>query len=303
MSILVNETTKYYGEQRALDNVSFEIKKGEIAGFIGPNGAGKTTCMKIITGLIPQTSGKVKINGDDIINNSLSIREKIGYLPENNPLYIDLYVREYLAFVAGIYQIQNKWQRIDEIINITGLTSEQKKRIRQLSKGYRQRVGIAQALLNDPDVLILDEPTSGLDPNQIIEIRDLISKAGKEKTVLLSTHIMQEVEAICDRIIIINNGKIVANDKKKDIYAKASGDITIVVEFDREIQEAELLNINNVTQVKDMKNKTWLLQCPAGKDIRNEIFSYAVMKGYTVLSMQKKEKNLETVFQELTKKA
>ena len=220
MSILVKDLTKIYGEQKAVDNISFEIKTGEIVGFVGPNGAGKSTTMKILTGFIPPSSGEAKINALDLIENSLEIRKHIGYLPEHNPLYHEMYVKEYLEFVAGIYNLgKNTQSRIEEIIEQTGLTIEQKKKIGALSKGYRQRVGLAQALIHDPSILILDEPTSGLDPNQIIEIRNLISEVGKEKTVMLSTHIMQEVEAICDRIIIINKGKIVADDSIESIYS------------------------------------------------------------------------------------
>jgi ABC-2 type transport system ATP-binding protein len=317
MSIQVKELTKLYGEQKAIDQISFEIKTGEIVGFVGPNGAGKSTTMKILTGFIPPSSGEVKINDLDLIDKSLEIRKHIGYLPENNPLYLDMYVKEYLEFVSGIYKLGNKTclpadtakSRIEEIIAQTGLTIEQKKKIGALSKGYRQRVGLAQALIHDPEILILDEPTSGLDPNQIVEIRNLISQVGKEKTVLLSTHIMQEVEAICDRIIIINKGKIVADDSIEAIYSHTKDQlITVVVEFDKEVNQKQLEGINLVDKVARIDDKNWLIQGlpvrQAGsstEDIRQHIFKFAVESGLTVLSMQKKEKSLEEVFQELTK--
>src|SRR6056297_3343720 len=248
MSIQVKDLTKIYGAQKAIDQISFEIETGEIVGFVGPNGAGKSTTMKILTGFIPPTSGNAKINSLDLIENSLEIRKHIGYLPENNPLYPDMYVKEYLEFVSGIYKLgKNTDARIKEIIEQTGLSIERKKKIGALSKGYRQRVGLAQALIHDPEILILDEPTSGLDPNQIIEIRNLISVVGKEKTVMLSTHIMQEVEAICDRIIIINKGKIVADDSIDSITSrKAEEFITVLVEFDQKPRQEDLERINHV---------------------------------------------------------
>lgn len=303
MSIQVKNLTKIYGEQKAIDSINFEIKTGEIVGFVGPNGAGKSTTMKILTGFIPQTSGEAKINDIDLTGNSLEIRKNIGYLPEHNPLYLEMYVKEYLEFVAGIYKLGSKTKaRIEEIIEQTGLTAEQNKKIGALSKGYRQRVGLAQALIHDPAILILDEPTSGLDPNQIIEIRNLISEVGKEKTVMLSTHIMQEVEAICDRIIIINKGKIVADDSIESITSKAEEDlITVLVEFDQEPDQKKLENIELVNKVARIDDKNWLVQNSEGKDIRQNIFQFAVDSGLAVLSMQKKEKSLEEVFQELTK--
>jgi ABC-2 type transport system ATP-binding protein len=303
MSIQVKDLTKIYGTQKAIDQVSFEIKTGEIVGFVGPNGAGKSTTMKILTGFIPPTSGKAQINHLDLIENSLEIRKHIGYLPENNPLYPDMYVKEYLEFVSGIYKLGKQTKtRIEQIIEQTGLTIERKKKIGALSKGYRQRVGLAQALIHDPDILILDEPTSGLDPNQIIEIRNLISAVGKEKTVLLSTHIMQEVEAICDRIIIINKGKIVADDSMESIYSHSKDQfITIVVEFDQEAEQKQLEQIERVNKVAKIDNKNWLIQSISNEDIRQNIFNFAVKSNLVVLSMQKKEKSLEEVFQELTK--
>ncbi|MGC9375437.1 MAG: gliding motility-associated ABC transporter ATP-binding subunit GldA, partial [Bacteroidales bacterium] len=302
MSIQVKDLTKIYGTQKAIDQISFEIKTGEIVGFVGPNGAGKSTTMKILTGFIPPTSGQAQINHLDIIENSLEIRKHIGYLPENNPLYLDMYVKEYLEFVSGIYKLGKQTKsRIEQIIEQTGLAIERKKKIGALSKGYRQRVGLAQALIHDPDILILDEPTSGLDPNQIIEIRNLISDVGKEKTVLLSTHIMQEVEAICDRIIIISKGKIVADDSIESIYSHSKDQyITIVVEFDQEADQKQLEQIERVNKVAKIDNKNWLIQSSSNEDIRQNIFNFAVKSNLAVLSMQKKEKSLEEVFQELT---
>lgn len=302
MSIVVQGVTKLYGSQKALDNVSFEIKTGEIVGFLGPNGAGKSTMMKIITGFMPPTSGKVFVNGIDTAGGSLEIKKRIGYLPENNPLYPEMYVREYLQFAASLYNpgLSIKDQ-INNIIKITGLEPEQKKKIGSLSKGYRQRVGLAQALIHNPDVLILDEATTGLDPNQIVEIRNLIRDAGKEKTVMLSTHIMQEVEAICGRVIIIDKGVIVADEEKSDIYSKISrARQTILVEFDRDTDEALLRAIPGAGTVRKAKDRIWIFEAPGETDIRPAIFSFAVSNNLTVLSLQKQESNLEEVFRELT---
>lgn len=302
MSIAVQGVTKYYGEQKALDNVSFEVKTGEIVGFLGPNGAGKSTMMKIITGFIPATSGLVFINGKEISSDNIEIKKHIGYLPENNPLYPEMYVREYLGFVASIYKMSNSSKKqIDNVIEITGLAPEQKKKIGSLSKGYRQRVGLAQALIHNPDVLILDEATSGLDPNQIVEIRNLIREAGKEKTVLLSTHIMQEVEAICDRVIIIDNGVIVADEEKTRIYSILKRHKQVIhVEFDKDADESDLLNIPHVIKVQRIKKYFWLIEAEGDEDIRSAVFSFAVKNNLTVLSLQKEESNLEEVFRHLT---
>jgi ABC-2 type transport system ATP-binding protein len=302
MSIIVQGVTKFYVEQKALDNVSFEIKTGEIVGFLGPNGAGKSTMMKIITGFIPPSSGNVFVNGIETGDGSIEVKKKIGYLPENNPLYPEMYVREYLCFAASLYNsgIPIKKQ-IDNIIEVTGLAPEQKKKIGSLSKGYRQRVGLAQALIHNPDVLILDEPTTGLDPNQIIEIRNLIRDTGREKTVMLSTHIMQEVEAICNRVIIIDKGIIVADEEKKDIYSKLrQTKQVILVEFDRSPDESALKAIPSVDSLKKVKDNTWLLESAGEQDIRPAIFSFAVSNSLTVLSLQKKENNLEEIFRILT---
>ena len=305
MSISVKNITKLYGQQKALDQVSFEVSSGEIIGFLGPNGAGKSTMMKIITGFIPPSSGEVFVNGLDIVEKSIEVRKQIGYVPENNPLYLDMYIKEYLTFVARLYKISRKDSKtkVDEIIQKTGLTQELKKKIGALSKGYRQRVGLAQALVHDPSVLILDEPTSGLDPNQIVEIRNLIAEVGKHKTIMLSTHIMQEVEAICDRIIIINNGQLVANNSKENLQQQSrSGKFqTVIVEFNTTVAREQLLKIKGVGKVQGLKQNNWLIESLSESDIRPEIFSFAVKHDFTVLSMQQKEMSLEQVFQELTK--
>ncbi|MCU0474121.1 MAG: gliding motility-associated ABC transporter ATP-binding subunit GldA [Bacteroidales bacterium] len=302
MSIVVRQVSKLYGEQKALDNVSFEVKTGEIVAFLGPNGAGKSTMMKIITGFIPASSGSVFVNGIETTTDNKEIREHIGYLPENNPLYPEMYVREYLGFAALFYKNGISFKKqIDHIIEVTGLAPEQKKKIGSLSKGYRQRVGLAQALIHNPDILILDEATTGLDPNQIVEIRNLIKDAGKEKTIMFSTHIMQEAEAVCDRIIIINNGRIMADELKGNIYSIIKRQLQVVhVGFDKEPAEADLLSIANVVKVQKLEKDQWLIEAEGEKDIRPDIFSFAVANDLTVLSLQKEESNLEEVFRHLT---
>jgi len=302
MSIAVHGVTKFYGEQKALDNVSFEVKTGEIVGFLGPNGAGKSTMMKIITGFIPASSGKITVNGLAVEDENPEVKKQIGYLPENNPLYPEMYIREYLGFVASIYNAgSSKKKQIDNIIELTGLVSEQKKKIGSLSKGYRQRVGLAQALIHNPSVLILDEATTGLDPNQIVEIRNLIKEAGKEKTVMLSTHIMQEVEAICDRVIIIDNGVIVADELKSKIYSTIKHPKQIIkVEFDKDTPDSSLAEITNVKNVKKNQNNIWIIEAEGEEDIRPSIFNFAVKNNLTVLSLTKQESNLEDVFRQLT---
>jgi ABC-2 type transport system ATP-binding protein len=302
MSIVVQEVTKLYGEQKALDNVSFSVKTGEIVGFLGPNGAGKSTMMKIITGFIPASSGRVMVNGTDVGTENTEIRKKIGYLPENNPLYPEMYIREYLGFVASVYKMGRlKKKAIDDIILITGLVPEQNKKIGSLSKGFRQRVGLAQALIHNPEILVFDEATSGLDPNQIVEIRNLIKEAGREKTVMLSTHIMQEVEAICDRVIIIDKGVIVADEEKNNIYLRLKTPYQIVqVEFDRDPGESALSGIKGIKQIKPVKINTWQIEAEGDEDIRPAIFGFAVNNHLTVLSLQKQESNLEEVFRHLT---
>lgn len=303
MSIKVENITKLYGEQRALDSISFEVKTGEIVGFLGPNGAGKSTMMKILTCFIPQTSGTASVCGFDVAEDSLKVREQVGYLPEHNPLYLDMYVKEYLEFIGGLHHVSNLKERIAEMIEITGLQVEQKKKIGALSKGYRQRVGLAQALIHDPKVLILDEPTTGLDPNQLAEIRNLIIKVGKEKTVMLSTHIMQEVEAMCDRVIIINNGKIVADDETAVLQnSKVKNNYFIVVEFDKVTTKSALKSISEVVDATNTKDNIWQLEVSSDKDIRTDVFNFAVKNGLAVLMLNKEEQKLEDVFKHLTKK-
>jgi ABC-2 type transport system ATP-binding protein len=303
MSIVVQEVTKFFGRQKALDNVSFEVKTGEIVGFLGPNGAGKSTMMKIITGFIPASSGKVYVNDLEAGSDNTEVRKITGYLPENNPLYPEMYVKEYLGFVASIYKSGVPVaKQVDDIIGLTGLTPEQGKKIGSLSKGYRQRVGLAQALIHNPSVLILDEATTGLDPNQIVEIRNLIKEAGKEKTVMISTHIMQEVEAICDRVIIIDKGIIVANEAKNNIYSMLSQLKQVVqVEFDKDIPAITLPGLRNIKSIRKIKNNIWVIEAEGEEDIRPAVFNFAVKNNLTVLSLQKNESNLEEVFRHLTK--
>ncbi len=301
MPVEVKNVVKKYGSQRALDDVSFDIAEGQVLGFLGPNGAGKTTMMRIITGIIPADEGSVSVNGVDVMEDSIRVREKTGYLPENNPLYPDMYVKEYLRFVAGMYRMGDRSRRVKELIDMTGLGNEQNKKIGALSKGYRQRVGLAQALANDPEVLILDEPTGGLDPNQIVEIRSLIAETGREKTVMLSTHIMQEVEAICDRIIIIKEGRIVANDTRENISALSGmKKQSVMVEFDRDVNPDDLNRIPGAGKAVKAEGNRWMIESVDDKDIRAGIFDFAVRNGITVLSLQREEKNLESIFRELT---
>jgi ABC-2 type transport system ATP-binding protein len=302
MSISVHGVSKLYGPQKALDNVSFEVKTGEIVAFLGPNGAGKSTMMKIITGFIPASQGSVMVNGIETSTDNIAIRKHIGYLPENNPLYPEMYVREYLGFVSSLYKMGGSpQQKINDIIKVTGLTIEQNKKIGSLSKGYRQRVGLAQALIHDPDVLILDEATTGLDPNQVLEIRNLIREAGKEKTVMLSTHIMQEAEAICDRIIIIDKGVIVADEIKSKIYSRMKLRRQVIrVGFDRDPDQSSLAALPEIVGVRKLNDDMWLIEAEGEEDIRPAIFSYAVSNKLTVLSLQKEESSLEEVFRHLT---
>lgn len=300
MSISVRNITKIYGEQKALDNISFEANSGEILGFLGPNGAGKSTMMKIITCFLPQTSGEVKVCGFDVQDQSIEVRKNVGYLPEHNPLYTDMYVKEYLQFVGGIYKLGNADKRIAEMIDMVGLGREQHKKIGSLSKGYRQRVGLAQALIHDPKVLILDEPTSGLDPNQIVEIRNLISHIGREKTVMLSSHILPEVEAICNRIIIIDKGVLKANDQTRAVVERNVTKKVLTVEFNEKVAEKDLVNIPGVLGAKHVRKNLWALQHDGDQDIRKDVFDFAVSKNLAVLTMQQVEKTLEEVFKELT---
>ena len=300
MSIQVEKLTKIYGTQRALDEISFEAKQGEILGFLGPNGAGKSTTMKILTGYIPQTSGIAKVCGFDVSTQTMEVKKHIGYLPELNPLYTDMFVKEYLMFSAEVQGLgKNAKKQVDEMIDRVGLSLECKKKIGQLSKGYKQRVGLAQAMLHNPKVLILDEPTSGLDPNQVVEIRELIKEIGRDKTVLLSTHIMQEVESMCNRVIIINHGKIVADDKISALQQQSKNELTIVVEFKQEVDDLALKNIEGVTAVK-LKGKKYLLKCSI--DVREHVSTLSSNQGWILLSMSLEEDSLESVFQKLTNK-
>lgn len=301
MSIEVSNISKLYGQQKALDNVSFNVGQKEIVGFLGPNGAGKSTMMKIITCYIPPTEGSVKVCGFDTSSQSLDVRRQIGYLPEHNPLYLDMYVKEFLEFVGGLYNIKNVKSRVKEMIDVTGLQVEQNKKIGALSKGYRQRVGLAQAMIHDPKVLIMDEPTTGLDPNQLEEIRSLIIKLGKEKTVMLSTHIMQEVEAVCDRVIIINKGSIVANDQTQSLQQNTSRQV-ITVEFDGAVNKQDLKNIPGVEDVASTGDNSWKIVASLESDVRKELFNYAVKNNRSVLTLNREEQKLEDVFKQLTKK-
>jgi ABC-2 type transport system ATP-binding protein len=300
MSIVVNNVSKFFGQQAAVNNISFEIGKGEIVGFLGPNGAGKSTTMKMITGYIPVSSGSIHVHRLAVDVDQLETRKIIGYLPENNPLYMDMYVKEYLHFVGGVYKIKNRNARVNELIEMVGLGQEQGKKIGALSKGYKQRVGLAQAFIHDPQVLILDEPTSGLDPNQLVEIRALIKRLGQHKTILLSTHIMQEVEAICDRIIIINQGKIVADDPR-ELLSSSQKSQTVYVEFDGAINPAILKKIPGIKTTKSV-DKGWLLEGDSTTDVRKNVAQLAQEQGWLVLTLRSERKSLEEVFKELTKK-
>ena len=297
MSIEVQNISKNYGTQKALDTIDFKINKGEIVGFLGPNGAGKSTLMKILTTYIEADNGTAIVNGFNVNTHPKEVQKSIGYLPEHNPLYLDLYVREYLAFNADVYKVDKK--RIDEVIQLTGLTPEAHKKIGQLSKGYRQRVGLATALLHDPEVLILDEPTTGLDPNQLTEIRELIKNIGKDKTVFLSTHIMQEVEAICDRVIIIKSGVIVADNKLQQMFSNEN-DQVIEIEFDVKIEEEFIKRLPNLKSFHNIHDMQWELIFNSDSDMRPALFDFAKELDVKILSMQLKNKNLETIFREKT---
>ena len=301
MSIQVNQLVKTFGQQNAVNDLTFEAKKGEILGFLGPNGAGKSTTMKIITCYQPQTSGSVQVCGLDTRTHPQEIRKIIGYLPEKNPLYKDMYVREYLQFIAGIHQIDNKKSRIDEMIERTGLTRESKKIIGSLSKGYKQRVGLAQAMLHDPQVLILDEPTSGLDPNQLVDIRHLIAELGKEKTVIFSSHIMQEVQELCDRVVIINEGELVADDNIKTLQQRIKSNNIITLELENNVQEADLLAIEGIEASERIDAKHWRLFTASDKDIRKDIFQHCVRNDWTLLELHTEDSSVEDIFQTLTK--
>ncbi len=301
MSVKVSNVTKLYGNQKALDDVSFEIGSGQVTGFLGPNGAGKSTMMKIISCYLPQHSGKITVKGYDTVEQSLDVRRLVGYLPEHNPLYLDMYVKEYLGFVAGLHMKSNLIdKRVAEMVALTGLGLEQKKKIGALSKGYRQRVGLAQAMIHNPEVLILDEPTSGLDPNQLVDIRSLISSIGKEKTVILSTHIMQEVEAICTRVIIINKGKIVADDLTEVIQQKTITESILEIEFEIPVDVALLKTMKGISRISSHGKNKYQIHSPANIDLRSDLFEFAVKNNLKVLSMRKTESSLEEIFHLLT---
>jgi ABC-2 type transport system ATP-binding protein len=301
MSISVSHLSKTYGSQKAVNDISFEVEPGQVVGFLGPNGAGKTTTMKILTCYIPQSSGTAKVCGFDVQQDPLAVRKKIGYLPEHNPLYLEMYVTEYLRHVAGFYGLGKKGNsKVEELIERTGLKLERRKRIGQLSKGYRQRVGLAQALLHDPEVLILDEPTSGLDPNQLSEIRQVIRDIGKEKTVLFSTHIMQEVQAICDRVIIINRGQIMANDDLQELKRKHAPKNSIEVEWKEGISAAQLTTIPEVDEAKEIGPNKWKLSSGKSADLREVLFQFAKEKNHTLLGLKETDYSLEDIFKKLT---
>ena len=301
MIVETRNITKLFGKQKALDAISFTVNKGELVGFLGPNGAGKSTTMKIITGYLPQDEGDILIDGQKVSGQNLEYKKQIGYLPEHNPLYTDLYVKEFLEITAGFYHLKNKKQRIAEMIELTGLGIEQHKKIRALSKGYRQRVGLAQALIHDPSILILDEPTTGLDPNQLEEIRALIRQISKEKTVILSSHIMQEVEAVCNRVLIINKGKIVADGDIKDVKAGSNIQNQVVVAgFKEKVSEKQLLQISGVNSVTQ-NELGWEIEAGNEADIRQNIFQFAVANKLTLLTLFEKQQNLENVFHQLTR--
>src|SRR5687767_13363925 len=299
MSIEVKNLLKVYGEQKAVNNISFKVEKAEIVGFLGPNGAGKSTTMKIITGYLKQESGDAIVCGLNVADNPLATKKKIGYLPESNALYHDMYVREYLEFIAEVHAINGKQSTISRIIDMVGLTPEAKKKIGQLSKGYRQRVGLAAALIHDAEVLILDEPTSGLDPNQIIEIREVIKKLGQNKTVLFSSHILQEVEAICDRLVRINKGEIVADDKLSNLRQRSSSNV-IKVNFKESIENSLLQDLSAAKSVKQDDAKSWLLETDNPEQLRKQIFELALQHNLNIVSLHSESKSLEEVFRNLT---
>ncbi|HYM94955.1 MAG TPA: gliding motility-associated ABC transporter ATP-binding subunit GldA [Chitinophagaceae bacterium] len=302
MSIEVKNLLKVYGEQKAVNNISFKLDKGEIVGFLGPNGAGKSTTMKIITGYLKQSNGDAYVCGINVTDEPLSTKKKIGYLPEGNALYYDMYVREYLNFIAELHQVQNKKKKIENVIELTGLTAESKKKIGQLSKGYKQRVGLAAALIHDPEVLILDEPTSGLDPNQIIEIREVIRQQGKNKTVLFSSHILQEVEAICDRVIIINKGELVADDKLKNLQQQNKGNHAVIVQFKEAVDKKYFEAISVAEKTDQVNFSTLKIHTSNPEEARKKILELALQNNLNIVSLQTESQSLEDVFRSLTQK-
>ena len=300
MSISVNNLTKIYGTQKAVNNISFQVNKGEIVGFLGPNGAGKSTTMKIITGYLEATGGHASVCGEDVGSNAISTKKKIGYLPESNALYYEMYVREYLEFVANVHQIKDAKEAIQKVIETVGLTPESSKKIGQLSKGYKQRVGLAAALIHDPEVLILDEPTSGLDPNQIVEIREVIKKLGQDKTVLFSSHILQEVEAICDRVIIINKGTIVADDKLSNLQKGNNSNQYVIVQFKENVDEDTWNQLNGITNTQKLEAGAWKLKTDNAEKLRKQLLELSIKNNLNIVSLQSENNSLENIFRSLT---
>lgn len=302
MSIQVKNLTKIYGLQKAVNNISFEVGKGEIVGFLGPNGAGKSTTMKIATSYVPPTEGQVIVGGFDVVSHSIDVRRITGYLPEHNPLYLDMYVHEYLQFIGKLYGLRGASlkNRVEEMVTLCGLTLEQNKKIETLSKGYRQRVGLAQALIHDPAVLILDEPTSGLDPNQLVEIRKLIKEISTNKTVIFSTHIMQEVSALCNRVIVINQGEIVADDQLANLMKGQQSETVVIVEFEGNVSLQDLRGLNGVKSVEVLSNSQFKIKAHAGVDLRPEIFRFAADQKLSLIGLKQEENSLENIFRELT---
>jgi len=302
MSLQIQHVTKQYDQQLAVDDISFDVQQGEIVGFLGPNGAGKSTTMKMATCFLPPTAGQVIVAGHNVMDNPMAVKKVTGYLPEHNPIYLDLYVHEYLEFIGGLYGIKGKAlkSRVGEMIERCGLTREQNKKIESLSKGYRQRIGLAQALIHDPKVLILDEPTSGLDPNQLIEIRKLIKEVSQNKTVIFSTHIMQEVQALCDRVVVINKGKIVADDALQNLLKRNDSNVSVVVEFEGVVEMNDLRALKGVLQVKEISKGKFAVMAAAGTDIRPELFRFAADKNLSLVGLKQEEVSLENIFRELT---
>ncbi len=302
MSLIVENLTKEYGPQKAVNNISFEVREGEVVGFLGPNGAGKSTTLKIATSYLPPTSGRVFVGGFDVVAEPMAVKRITGYLPEHNPLYPDLYVHEYLTFVGRLYGLggNDLKRRVGEMISLCGLTAEQNKKIENLSKGYRQRIGLAQALIHNPAVVILDEPTSGLDPNQLLEIRKLIRDISRDKTVIFSTHIMQEVEAICERVVVINRGHIVANDRLENLLRHKDHQSSVIVEFETTIDTGDMERLPGVARLADLGDNRYRVQLHPGVDIRPELFRYAADRRLSLIGLKQEENSLENIFRELT---
>ncbi len=302
MSLQLKNLTKIYGKQKAVKNISFNIKEGEIVGFLGPNGAGKSTTMKIVTCFLPPTEGEAWVGGFNVVEKPMEVKQITGYLPEHNPLYLDLYTHEYLSFIGKLYGLRGEKlkHRVREIVDLCGLGAEQNKKIEELSKGYRQRVGLAQALIHDPKILILDEPTSGLDPNQLVEIRKLIKMISQQKTVIFSTHIMQEVQALCDRVIVINKGEIVADDKLENILRTHGDSVVIIVQFERDVTLEQLKLLQGVTEVHELERFKFKVISDGTLDLRPEIFRFAAENNLSLIGLKKEDNTLENIFRELT---